>query len=835
MSVLQSEALLLCLAASLLWAPLVYLSASILDRNQTLKVSEKIWLAALAAAVLPVVLAPALSSAGISLRPIMPIPVPIVEEVTYAAPAKEAPAPIAAPVETFTAVTTTETVETVATKEAFAAPQISGEMILKMIGLLYVYGAALAFGLWLMRSLGFALNVARARPVNDPTLFAVVDEWRDQMGARKPLRLKSSDRISSVCVYGYFRPVILIPANIRDRVSFEDLVIMCAHELAHIKRGDVRVFAIGAAARILFWFNPFIKRITAQAELAAEQGADALVVQNGVNRRAYAACFVEGLRFAARRPAQAFAALPSFTPFDRKGRRKRLDSILSGTRETTLPVRTKLMLGAAGVVAASAVFVQAAVAVHPQASIDDDPILTQLPVDGKVTLAHGVQWKDKKSGEIKPPHKGVDIAAKRGSPVMAPGDGKVVEATDLYKGKKSWGKVIVIDHGNGMKTRYAHLDSYAVMKGDRVWTGDVIGKVGETGEVTGPHLHFETIIDGETVDPLMVLGFNDVPTPTKPAIAPEPKVAPDPVVDIDIDPVIAPDPAPAPQPIKECCADSELVGGDYKYGEFEFSADVIGNAFADAREAMADAWEDRSDAMEEAWEAREEAWEAALEAREEAMEEAREVAEEAAEAMREAGLASATNVRIHTANGVLSFNGGEVLSQRQRAEMERSLDQMRREMKAAREGRAKAREAARHSHYKAKQKEKQRYYAEKQQRQEQGMSDNYEYKFEHEKQVLKMRDQSLEDARRMIAQAERNIKQQMRQAENDLRNSERSMRLAKLPKKDVESFKQDIEEARRDLKEHKKERLAELREAEKTIEEQQREIERLRAELAAKE
>ena len=62
-------------------------------------------------------------------------------------------------------------------------------------------------------------------------------------------------------------------------MAFEDLVIMCAHELAHIKRGDVRVFAIGAAARILFWFNPFIKRITAQAELAAEQGADFLVVQ----------------------------------------------------------------------------------------------------------------------------------------------------------------------------------------------------------------------------------------------------------------------------------------------------------------------------------------------------------------------------------------------------------------------------------------------------------------------------------------------------------------------------------------------------------------------------
>jgi len=821
MSVLQSEALLLCLGASLLWAPLVYLSATLLDRNQALKVSEKIWLAALAAAVLPVLLAPALSSAGISLRTAMPIAAPVIEQTSYVAPVTDTHAAMATPQPALIAIETTEAVE------GIAPPSISGETIMKMLGLLYIYGAALAFGLWLMRSLGFAMNIARARTVNDPTLFAVVDEWRQQMSVRKPLRLKSSDRISSVCVYGYFRPVILIPADIRDRVSFEDLVIMCAHELAHIKRGDVRIFAIGAAARILFWFNPFIKRITARAELAAEQGADFLVVQNGVNRRTYAACFVEGLRFAARRPAQAFAALPSFTPFDRKGRRKRLDSILSGTRETALPFKTKLMLGGAGVIAASAVFVQAAVAVHPQPIASDDPVLMQLPVDGKVTLAHGVLWKDKKSGEIKPPHKGIDIAAKRGSPIVAPGDGKVVVATDLYKGKSSWGKVIVIDHGNGMKTRYAHLDSYAVMKGDRVWSGDVIGKVGETGNVTGPHLHFETIIEGKTVDPLMVLGLSDVLPPPQPTIAPEPT----PVEKID--PIIAPDPAAEPESIEECCAENSLAGGDYEVGEFEFSADFIGDALVDAREAMADAWEDQADALKEARSAREEVWEDATEAREQALEIAQEAAMRAAKATRAAEWSN-PSVRVRAANGALSFNGGEVLSAEQRAEMERSLEQMRKEMKAAQRGRTKAKKASRHANREAKNKDNAHRHAKKPQRQEQRMSQKYAYKFDHEKQILKMRDMSLDNARRMIAQAEDDVKQQMRQAENDLRKSDRSMRLTKLPKKNVEAFKHDVEEARRNLKDHKKERLTDLREAEKTIEEQQREIERLRAELAMK-
>lgn len=84
-------------------------------------------------------------------------------------------------------------------------------------------------------------------------------------------------------------------------------------------------------------------------------------------------------------------------------------------------------------------------------------------------------------------HSGVDIAAHKGTPVMATANGTVTFAG--YKG--SYGKAISINHGFGIMTRYGHLSSFHVKKGQQVLRGDVIGEVGTTGRSTGPHLHYE--------------------------------------------------------------------------------------------------------------------------------------------------------------------------------------------------------------------------------------------------------------------------------------------------------------------------------------------------------
>ena len=110
-----------------------------------------------------------------------------------------------------------------------------------------------------------------------------------------------------------------------------------------------------------------------------------------------------------------------------------------------------------------------------------------------------------KSPQRKRPHGGVDFAAPTGTPVVACSDGVVVESTDLFRGQAKYGKVVVLDHGGGLQTMYAHLDSRSVKPGERVTAGQPIGEAGETGVATGPHLHFELWRDGRNVNPETML------------------------------------------------------------------------------------------------------------------------------------------------------------------------------------------------------------------------------------------------------------------------------------------------------------------------------------------
>ncbi|MCP4448132.1 MAG: peptidoglycan DD-metalloendopeptidase family protein [Myxococcales bacterium] len=94
-------------------------------------------------------------------------------------------------------------------------------------------------------------------------------------------------------------------------------------------------------------------------------------------------------------------------------------------------------------------------------------------------------------------HEGIDLAAAKGTDVAVSGSGVVVRA-----GKAgSYGNIVVVDHGGGLETRYAHLDSMSVDVGQQVAAGEIVGKVGDSGRVTGAHLHFEVRRAGKAVDP----------------------------------------------------------------------------------------------------------------------------------------------------------------------------------------------------------------------------------------------------------------------------------------------------------------------------------------------
>lgn len=98
-------------------------------------------------------------------------------------------------------------------------------------------------------------------------------------------------------------------------------------------------------------------------------------------------------------------------------------------------------------------------------------------------------------------HKGIDLAAPRGTPVYATADG-IVGKAQRYG---TYGNYVQIEHGGEIETRYAHLSGFVVTPGESVHKGELIGYVGSTGRSTGPHLHYEVRIDGKAVDPMPFL------------------------------------------------------------------------------------------------------------------------------------------------------------------------------------------------------------------------------------------------------------------------------------------------------------------------------------------
>ncbi len=108
-----------------------------------------------------------------------------------------------------------------------------------------------------------------------------------------------------------------------------------------------------------------------------------------------------------------------------------------------------------------------------------------LPAKGTVTQSYSDE------------HKGVDIASEENTPVCAAADGAVIEAGEV----EDYGKLVRLRHKDGVETLYAHLNSISVNKGDVVKQGTEIGKMGSTGDSTGPHLHLEVTDNGNYINP----------------------------------------------------------------------------------------------------------------------------------------------------------------------------------------------------------------------------------------------------------------------------------------------------------------------------------------------
>lgn len=129
----------------------------------------------------------------------------------------------------------------------------------------------------------------------------------------------------------------------------------------------------------------------------------------------------------------------------------------------------------------------------------------QLPVKGPYSSHFGLQrfFND----QPRNPHGGLDIAVPRHTPIYAPADGKIAEAKDFFFS----GNCVFIDHGQGLTSFYAHMTKIEVVAGQMVKQGELLGTVGDTGRVTGPHLHWSIGLNGTWVDPSLFLSLEDRP------------------------------------------------------------------------------------------------------------------------------------------------------------------------------------------------------------------------------------------------------------------------------------------------------------------------------------
>ncbi len=119
------------------------------------------------------------------------------------------------------------------------------------------------------------------------------------------------------------------------------------------------------------------------------------------------------------------------------------------------------------------------------------------PILGEIDLSSSFGVRSDPFGRGPAMHSGLDFRASHGDPVRTTANGKVVTAG--WNG--GYGKMVEIDHGSGITTRYGHLSEIEVKAGQMVRTGQTVGRIGSTGRSTGPHLHYETRVDGDAVDP----------------------------------------------------------------------------------------------------------------------------------------------------------------------------------------------------------------------------------------------------------------------------------------------------------------------------------------------
>ena len=262
-----------------------------------------------------------------------------------------------------------------------------------------------------------------------------------------------------------------------------------AHELVHLERRDELWLGFENLICCLFFFHPLAWLAARRAALTREVLCDATALERSAMPRAtYAKTLLGAAGSVGPRVAAAFS--PSHRTLEHRIRAVlRRDDGRGGFSGAT-------------VISAAVLFMALGVPGLPVAATSGPAALVADPLPGaRVSSSFGLRRDP--IARAHRHHDGIDLVAPHGTSVRAAGDGVVRKASRGTKARGAAGLMVLIDHGGGRSTFYAHLSAVDVERGQRVRAGEHIGAVGRTGRVTGTHLHFEVLQGNTPADPAL--------------------------------------------------------------------------------------------------------------------------------------------------------------------------------------------------------------------------------------------------------------------------------------------------------------------------------------------
>jgi bla regulator protein blaR1 len=437
------------------WSALVWAGASLICRMKPApKLAQAIWRGA--ALMLAAPFAASLIVPGLPAMDLAPLPdVPMLEPLM---------------------IVPQDSVAVAAPTPAFRLPEI-GTLVLGVLAA----GWLARFALWLVSQVRLQRIKTRALRTNRP-----VGHWAEALGLPRVPEVRVIPR-GSPFLAGVFKRSVYVPSALMRGEGAQQVIV---HELVHLKRGDLITRPLERIVADLFWFSPFAWGIRDQLDFWREAVVDDETVELTGDRIAYARTLTTAARISR---DEAVLPVAAFILRKKGNLKMRLNQLLT---EKTRPRRLGLVMAAALACAAPLALAQGMLIKGAAAAPGAELVYSHAVLDeATLTSAFGVRANPitGKPGW----HNGTDLAAQEGSPVYAP-TGGIVTKSGMTEG---YGNLVVLRGAGDRQYRFGQLQELKVKEGDVVNPGDVVGLVGQTGQATGPHLHFEVWHGGKPDDP----------------------------------------------------------------------------------------------------------------------------------------------------------------------------------------------------------------------------------------------------------------------------------------------------------------------------------------------